>query len=58
MFGKVMPAYGIYARHVRGITFKNVRTTVKNSDARPANIFIDVKDVTPADFASMPVNFK
>jgi polygalacturonase len=51
MFGKVMPAYGIYARHVRGIIFKNVRTTVKNPDARPASIFVDVEGVTPADFA-------
>jgi polygalacturonase len=52
MFGKVMPAYGIYARHVRGITFKNVQTTVKNPDARPANIFVDVAGVMPADFAT------
>jgi len=46
MFGKVMPAYGIYARHVRGIIFKNVRTTIKNPDERPANIFLDVEGVT------------
>ena len=46
MFGKVMPAYGIYARHVRGITFKSVRTTVKATDERPANIFIDAEGVT------------
>jgi len=51
MFGRVMPAYGIYARHVRGITFKNVQTTVKNPDARPAKIFVDVEGVSPADFA-------
>jgi polygalacturonase len=57
-FGKVMPAYGIYARHVRGITFKNVRTTVKAPDARPATIFVDVEGVTPADFASNPPNPK
>jgi len=50
MFGRVMPAYGIYARHVRGITFKNVQTTVKNPDARPANVFVDVEGVTPAGF--------
>jgi len=52
MFGKVMPAYGIYARHVRGIILKNVLTTVKTPDARPAKIFVDVEGVTPADFAS------
>ena len=52
MFGKVMPAYGIYARHIRGITFKNVTTTVKTPDARPEKVFIDVEGVTPAGFAS------
>ncbi len=51
MFGKVMPAYGIYARHVRGITFKNVHTTVKKADGRPALAFVDVEGVTPADYA-------
>jgi polygalacturonase len=51
MFGKVMPAYGIYARHVRGIILKNVQTTVKNPDARPASIFVDAEGVMPADFA-------
>ena len=50
MFGKVSPASGIYARHVRGVTFKNVQTTVKTPDARPDKIFIDVEGVTPADF--------
>jgi parallel beta-helix repeat protein len=51
MFGKVAPASGIYARHVRNVTFKNVQTTVKTPDARPAKMFIDVEGVTPADFA-------
>jgi len=50
MFGKVSPASGIYARHVRGVTFKNVQTTVKTPDARPDKIFIDVEGVTPAGF--------
>ena len=50
-FGKVMPAYGIYARHVRGVKFQNVRTTLVKPDARPATVFIDAQDVTPADFA-------
>ena len=51
MFGKTIPAYGIYARHVRGITFQNVRTTLLKPDARPAMVLIDVTDVTPADFS-------
>jgi len=35
MFGKVLPAYGFYCRHVRGITFRNVRVTTATPDARP-----------------------
>jgi polygalacturonase len=50
-FGKVMPASGIYARHVRNITFKNVHTSVAAADARPEKVFIDVEGVTPSDFA-------
>jgi parallel beta-helix repeat protein len=51
MFGKTMPAYGIYARHVRGIKLQNVRITPVKPDARPATVLIDVEDMTPADFA-------
>jgi polygalacturonase len=54
MFGKTMPAYGIYARHVRGITLQNVQITPVKPDARPATVFIDVEDVTPANFAGEP----
>jgi polygalacturonase len=50
MFGKVLPAYGLYARHVRGVTFKNVRMSVLQPDARPAAVLIDVTDMTPANF--------
>lgn len=50
MFGKTMPAYGIYARHVRGVKFNNVRTSLLKPDARPARVLIDVDDMTPADF--------
>jgi polygalacturonase len=49
MFGKTMPAYGVYARHVRGLKLENVRTSLLNSDARPATVFIDVEDVTPGN---------
>jgi polygalacturonase len=52
MFGKSIPAYGIYARHVRGIHLQNVRMTTLHTDARPATVFIDVEEVTPIDFAS------
>lgn len=52
MFGKTLPAYGIYARHVCGVKFDNVQTTLLKPDARPATVFIDVADVTPAGFAA------
>lgn len=50
-FGKTMPAHAFYARHVRGLKLRNVRTSVLKPDARPATVFVDVEDVTPADFA-------
>jgi polygalacturonase len=46
MFGKMLPAYGMYFRHVRGVKFQNVRVTPLKADARPARIFIDVEDMT------------
>lgn len=51
MFGKTMPAHGIYARHVRRVKFNNVRTSLLKPDARPATVLIDAEDVTPANFA-------
>lgn len=52
MFGKTLPAYGIYARHVRGIKFQDVRMSSLKADARPATMFVDVEDVTPPNFAT------
>jgi polygalacturonase len=52
MFGRVMPASGLYLRHVHGVSFKNVETTVTLPDARPAAVFIDVEGVTPGDFVT------
>ncbi len=51
MFGRVLPASGIYLRHARDVTFKNVRTTPAQPDARPEKVFLDVEGVTPAAFA-------
>jgi hypothetical protein len=38
------PAYGIYARNVRGLTLGNVRLETTNPDLRPALIFDHVTD--------------
>jgi len=51
MFGKTLPAYGLYARHVHGLTLHDVSLDAIAPDARPSTVFVDVEDVTPADFA-------
>ncbi|NII28401.1 glycoside hydrolase [Pseudoflavitalea sp. X16] len=38
------PAYGLYARNVKGLTLQNVRFTYEKADARPAVIFDNVQD--------------
>jgi len=39
-----MPAYGLYARNVHGITLQNIRFQVSAPDLRPALIFDHVED--------------
>ena len=41
-----MPAYGLYARGVRGLTMQNIRLQVDTPDLRPAVIFDQVADAT------------
>lgn len=41
MFGR-LPAYGLYARHVNGLTIRDVRIALENPDARAAIVFDDV----------------
>jgi polygalacturonase len=41
-----MPAYGLYARGVRGLTMQNIRFQVSTPDLRPAVIFDKVTDAT------------
>jgi len=38
----------IYARHVRGVAFKNIGIKTQKPDARPEKVFIDVATVEPA----------
>jgi hypothetical protein len=44
MFG-ALPAHGLYVRHVRGLTLRNVRLMVETPDARPPLVLDDVKDL-------------
>ncbi|MBW8782997.1 MAG: glycoside hydrolase family 28 protein [Verrucomicrobia bacterium] len=55
MFGRNMPAYALYFRHVDGISLRNVHTNVTLPDTRPAGVFIDVVNMTPADFSGASV---
>ncbi len=54
MFG-VLPAYGFYCRHVKGLTFEDVRLRAARPDLRHAMVFEDAEDVMidalDADFA-------
>ena len=50
MFGE-LPAWGFYVRHVRGITLKNVRLSLKDEDFRPALVFDDAHDIRLSDFS-------
>jgi len=45
MFG-VLPAYGFYVRHAKGITFDNVEVSFANDDARPAFVLDDVSSAS------------
>jgi len=40
-FGPVIPAYGIWARHVKGLKLINISFHIKNNDLRPALICDD-----------------
>ena len=40
----VLPAYGLYARNVRGLTLHNLRLEVTKPDLRPAVVFENVED--------------
>jgi hypothetical protein len=46
-FSKVgtLPAYGIYARHINGLSINNVQINTINSDERPTIVLDDVKAI-------------
>jgi polygalacturonase len=54
MFG-TLPAFGFYARHVAGLTMRNVQVRWEAEDARPAMIFDDARELQIDGFqASAP----
>jgi len=49
-FGKVLPAWGVYARHVKGMTLKRLKlTTTDAPDLRPALVAQNVADLNADD---------
>jgi hypothetical protein len=46
------PAYGLYARNVKGLTLHNVRFEYDQADARPAVIFDNVQDASINGFSA------
>jgi hypothetical protein len=47
-----LPAYGLYARNVRGLTLSDIRFEVAAPDLRPAMVFDHVEDATVNGFAA------
>ncbi len=44
-FGAHTPAFGFYARHVKGLTLNNINVKTTADDGRPPVVFVDVADV-------------
>jgi hypothetical protein len=44
MFGRRLPAYGFYCRHVKGLKLLNIQLQLANPDQRQAVVFEDVED--------------
>ena len=49
MFG-VLPSYGLFARHVDGLTLNNVQFDLASPDMRPAIVCEDVEDLDISGF--------
>lgn len=47
-----LPAYGIYARHIKGLSMNNIQINTVSNDARPPFIFDDVKNSSVAKLFS------
>jgi polygalacturonase len=55
MFG-ALPAYGFYARHVRGLRLDNVTCTAAAADSRPAFLADDVEQLTVSGLTGNPTS--
>lgn len=50
-FGPTIPAYGIWARHTKGLVLKNIKFNLANNDVRPALICDDCKELTATNWS-------
>ena len=50
MFGE-LPAWALYARHVDGLTLRNVHFSLRDTDFRPAFVFDDVEEMKMENMA-------
>ena len=56
MFGRRLPAYGFYCRHVKGLKLLNVQLQLTNADQRQSVVFEDVEDALIDDLTgSYPI---
>jgi hypothetical protein len=55
-FGPLLPAYGVWARHVKGLELINVVFTLDSNDHRPAIICEDGKDITISKWKTPATN--
>ncbi|WP_162555788.1 glycoside hydrolase family 28 protein [Reichenbachiella versicolor] len=55
LFFGVLPSYGMYLRHVKGLKMKNVRMTLRNHDDRQA---IVMDDVIKSDFSNIKFDIR
>jgi hypothetical protein len=46
---KTIPAHGLFAHHVQGISLRNIQFETKSPDARPAVTFQDVTEIKTDD---------
>lgn len=49
-FGPRVPAYGVWARHVKGLKLKNVKFNLDHNDLRPAFVCEDGIDIEVSDW--------
>ncbi len=55
-FGPKIPAYGVWARHVKGLKLINVKFNLGSNDVRPALVCEDGKDITVSNWVLPETN--